>query len=114
MLLSGPIWRVVAYLWLKDGKIVAQVMAELWWDGETVDNPDSKKGKFIVVKEAYREYSEPDEVRLECGHEIPVKHRHGRKWYNLRRRCPLCAAEATLGAGAAALAEELDSRGGVG
>lgn len=98
---GGPLRRVIAYLWLArddaDAVHATEIPAMDWWDGTTVADPSRKKGECIVVKEAYRRYCEPDEVRLECGHEIPVKQRHGRKWYNLRRRCPLCAMDTMVG-----------------
>lgn len=69
---------------------------ELYWNGETIERTDGRKGRWIVVGERYRYWPSPDFVRLECGHEIPVqKFKDGSKGFRLRRRCMVCEMEAS-------------------
>jgi hypothetical protein len=96
MLLSGaPLRTVEAYIWRIGGSLDDIVIPALdYWDGSIVEIEGKR---YIIVPEPYNQYSEPDEERLACGHEQPL--RIGRrcggtgKIYNRRRRCIACALE---------------------
>jgi hypothetical protein len=65
-----------------------------YWDGSTVEIEGKR---YILVPEPYCHWDQPDDERLACGHDQPVRtwgKRQPKKYYNRRRRCVACAMEA--------------------
>jgi hypothetical protein len=96
---GAPLREVTHYIWristLTNARLEdLELPALTYWDGSVVVI-DGKR--YILVPEPYNTWQQPDDERLACGHEQPVRSwgkRQPKKWYSRRRRCIACALEA--------------------
>lgn len=87
----GQLRKVTHVLWNYGDSTIEAPIEEYWLGFATYPDPEGSKRRFIVVAEQFRSQWPPDSFRLECGHEIPIPERHGRRWFNRRKRCFECA-----------------------
>ena len=86
---AAPLRKVTLYQW---DEPLTQVPADKYWTG-TRDRDDGKKGRRIIIGEAYQHWPQPDRMILVCGHLCDFKRARGQQWYNRSKRCLFCALE---------------------